>query len=299
MFRLFIVLSFYACITHGNAQDDSTGRNNTSRKALVGTVSAATAAGSLVYLQSAWYSDYSTGHFHYFNDNQEWQQMDKAGHFFTSYQTSRLMMDAFEWAGFSRKTERWVGGTMGLAYLTAIEVMDGYSAGWGFSWGDMTADVAGTALSISQESIWNEQRIHVKFSYYPSGIAQYNPKILGSTPMTRLLKDYNAQTYWLSFSPFAFLRNQRKLAWLCLSLGYGATGMTGGDDNTVVAMDNHGYPLVFDRRRLFYFSLDVDLTKIKTRSRFINGFFSALNVLKIPAPALVFDKHGCGFLPMK
>jgi hypothetical protein len=299
VFRLLIVLYVLTGFSESRAQGDSVRKNSASRKVLVGTLSAGAAAGSLAYLQTAWYNNYKTEHFHYFNDNQEWQQMDKAGHFYTAYQTNRLMMDAFEWAGFSRKTERWVGGTMGLAYLTAIEVMDGYSSGWGFSWGDETANLAGTALAITQESLWNEQRLQIKFSYLPSGLARYNPQLLGSTPSTRLLKDYNAQAYWLSFSPFSFMKNERKWSWLCMSLGYGATGMTGGHENTVMGVDDHGNLLVFERQRQFYLSLDVDFTKIKTRSRFLNGIFSAINVLKVPAPALVLSKHGWGFLPMK
>jgi hypothetical protein len=43
--------------------------------------------------------------------------------------------------------------------------MDGYSAEWGAS-SDIIANAAGTALYVSQELIWQEQRITPKFSYY-------------------------------------------------------------------------------------------------------------------------------------
>jgi hypothetical protein len=53
---------------------------------------------------------------------------------------------------------RWVAllkkircyGGLGFAFLTAVEVMDGYSAEWGASSGDIIANAAGTALYISQ-----------------------------------------------------------------------------------------------------------------------------------------------------
>jgi hypothetical protein len=41
-----------------------------------------------------------------------------------------------------------------------------------------------------------------------------------------------------------------------------------------------------ERFRQFYLSLDVDLTKIKTKSHFLKTLFSVLNTIKIPAPTV-------------
>jgi hypothetical protein len=280
-----------------NTGNDTAG--SAPRKIVLVGGTALVAGGSLIYLQDAWYSKYNSGRFHYFNDNLEWFQMDKAGHLCTSYQLSRLMMQAFSWAGFGRKQRIWVGGTLGFVYLSAVEVMDGFSRGWGFSWGDQVANALGPAIAIPQQELWGEQKFMVKFSYLPSDIARHNPALLGETPYTRILKDYNAQAYWLSFSPFSFSERRSALRWLCLSLGYGAMGMTGGHENNVVARDEHGNVLIFERRRQFFLSVDVDLTKIRTRSSFLKGLFSALNVLKIPAPTLVLDKLGAGIIPLR
>lgn len=257
------------------------------RRWLLGAGTGIVTAGSLLYLNQAWYSDYNSGRFHFFNDNREWLQMDKVGHTFTTYQTARLMMDAFAWAGYTERRCVWAGGGVGLAYMTAIEVFDGFSQGWGFSWGDQAANVLGTSLAMSQRAAWKEQRFQLKYSYASSGLADYNPALLGSSFFTRILKDYNGQTLWLSGNPSAFLNHGSRFPkWLNVAVGYSAYGMLGGHANTFAVQDAEGNVLRFDRERRFYLSLDVDLTRIKTRSRFLKALFSALNILKFPAPAL-------------
>lgn len=263
------------------------------RKIVLAGSSAILTTGSLLYLQQAWYSQYNSGKFHFFNDNDEWLQMDKAGHMFTTYQTGRMMMDAFDWAGFNRKQKLWIGGGIGFVYMTAIECLDGFSRGWGFSWGDMGANTLGTSLAISQEAIWKTQRIQLKFSYAQSGLAEYNPSLLGENFYTQILKDYNAQTYWLSINPSSFIKKENKFPkWLNIAFGYSAYGMLGGKYNDFAVQDENGNVLYYDRERRFYLSLDVDFTKIKTRSKFLKSVFSVINILKIPAPALQFSKKG-------
>jgi hypothetical protein len=44
------------------------------------------------------------------------------------------------------------------------------------------------------------------------------------------------------------------------------------------------------RNRQWYLSPDIDFTRIKTKHKFLKAAFSALNVLKFPAPALEFSK---------
>ena len=47
------------------------------RKIILGASTIALTGGSLVYLNQAWFQQYSTGKFHFFNDKDEWMQMDK------------------------------------------------------------------------------------------------------------------------------------------------------------------------------------------------------------------------------
>jgi hypothetical protein len=257
------------------------------RKLALGISSIALTSGSLIYLNQAWYQEYNTSKFHEFNDNDEWFQLDKCGHTFTTYQTGRLMMNAMDWAGYSKKNQLLIGGLSGLAYMSAIEVMDGYSEGWGFSWGDMGANALGSGLAIGQKALWNEQRIQLKFSFYQSNYAKYRTNLLGESFGSQILKDYNGQIYWLSINPSTFMKKETKFPkWLNVAFGYGANGMIGARDNNFLIQDADGTIRTFNRYRQGYFSLDVDFTRIKTKSRFLKSVFTCINIIKIPFPNL-------------
>jgi hypothetical protein len=73
------------------------------RKLVLGISSIALTSSSIIYLNQAWYKKYNTSDFHLFNDINEWYQLDKYGHAFSNYQTARLMMEAMNWAGYSKK----------------------------------------------------------------------------------------------------------------------------------------------------------------------------------------------------
>jgi hypothetical protein len=285
----FLINSVALC-----SQTDSSHSKKCKRVILI-SGSSALAGGSLVYLNQAWYSQYNTGKFHTFNDNAEWLQMDKAGHLWTTYNVGRLMMDAYDWAG-STKKQKLLSGTIGFAYMTGIEIMDGYSAGWGFSWGDMAANTIGSGLAIGQEALWNEQRVFIKYSYKESGLASSNPSLLGKNLQEKILKDYNAQTYWISFSPFSFIKGDHKLPkWLAVSVGYGGYRMINArrwDWECGTTIDGRQQP---DPYRNYYLSLDVDFTKIKTRSKVLKTVFTCLNTVKVPFPTLGFNKYGSSF----
>jgi hypothetical protein len=295
MLKRVVFFSVIIFLKWGNipAQQDSLQKKLKCRKTILLGSSLLLTSGSIVYLNNAWYQQYNTGKFHFFNDNNEWLQMDKAGHVFTTYQISRLMMNAFEWAGFTKNQKLFIGGTSGLVYMSAIEMLDAYSNGWGFSWGDELSNVAGTSLAITQEAVWKEQRIQLKFSYSKSGLAQYNPSLLGENFYTQILKDYNGQTYWLSISPSSFIKKTNTFPkWLNIALGYSAYGMLGGNFNSFSVQKADGTSLRYERERRFYASIDIDLTRIKTKSKILKGLFSALNIIKIPAPALQFSNKG-------
>ncbi len=257
------------------------------RKLALGISSIALTSGSLIYLNQAWYQEYNTSKFHEFNDNNEWFQMDKYGHIFTTYQTGQLMMNAMDWAGYSKKNQLLIGGLSGFAYMSAIEVMDGYSEGWGFSWGDMGANALGSGLAIGQKALWNEQRIQLKFSFYQSNYAKYRTNLLGESFTSQILKDYNGQIYWLSINPSSFMKQESKFPkWLNIAVGYGANGMIGARDNNFLIQDADGTIRTFNRYRQGYLSLDVDFNRIKTKSRFLKSIFSYINIVKIPFPNL-------------
>jgi hypothetical protein len=263
------------------------------RKWIVVGGSGAFTVGSLVGLNQAWYKDYNTGKFHFFNDNAEWLQMDKVGHLFSTYQSARLLMSAMNWAGYNKKQTYVYGAGLGFVYMTAIEIMDGFSKGWGYSWGDQLADGIGTAAALSQALVWKEQRIQLKFSFSRSGLAKYNPNLLGSSLGSEILKDYNGQTYWVSLNPSSFFTTCTWLPkWINVAIGYGAYGMLGGHYNRLLAQDPDGTVWKVERERRYYLSLDLDLTRLPVRSKVLKSVFSTIGILKIPAPCLQFSKSG-------
>jgi hypothetical protein len=242
------------------------------------------ATGTLIALNQAWYAEYPKSDFHFINDNAEWLQMDKAGHVFSSYHLGRFGAEMLQWSGANKKNQLLYGAGLGFAFLTAVEVLDGYSSEWGASLGDVVANASGTALYVSQELIWKEQRITPKFSFHTTKYAGYRPEVLGSSFTEQILKDYNGQTYWLSINLHSFAKGSKIPKWLNLALGYGADGMiTGNKEDTPPVLTSNP-----KRFRQFYLSLDVDLTKIKTKSHFLKTVFSVLNTVKIPAPTIEF-----------
>jgi len=245
-------------------------------------------AGTLIGLNQVWYADYPHSNFHFINDNAEWLQMDKMGHFFSTYHLGRFGANALQWSGASKKSQLLYGSTLGLAFLTTVEVFDGYSANWGASMGDVMANVSGTALYVSQELLWNEQRIVPKFSFHTTPYASRRPAVLGSSLSEQILKDYNGQTYWLSANIYSFTKLSKIPKWLNLAIGYGAEGMITGKDEFVntIFLPEH------ERYRQFYLSLDVDLTKIETKSHFVKTILTIFNTLKIPAPAFEIKGNG-------
>jgi hypothetical protein len=265
---------------------------NKRRFALVVSTEAALYTGSLIGLNELWYKDYPRSSFHFFNDNSEWLQMDKIGHATTAYYVGRIGVGFMKWTGVSRKKAIWYGGMLGSLYQSTIEIMDAYSSEWGFSVGDFAANTIGSLLCVGQELAWDDQRIVLKYSFQQSRYAYYRPELLGKNLKENVLKDYNGQTYWLSVNPASFMSKETRFPkWLNVAFGYGAEGMTGGEFNPPY-IDGSGNQIYFDRYRQYYLSLDVDLTRIKTKSRFLKTIFYGIGFIKIPAPALEFSKYG-------
>ena len=263
--------------------------NNTRRNSVVVT-EALLASVALIGLDQLWYADYQRSKFHTINDNNDWLQMDKIGHIFTAYQVGKTGAELLNWSGVNKHDQLMYGATLGFGFLTAVEVMDGYSKEWGFSWGDVAANAAGTGLYIGQELIWNEQRIALKFSFHETKYAVQRPEMLGENLMEQILKDYNGQTYWLSANIHSFFKQTSVPKWLNMAFGYGAEGMLSGNNGQIV-------PFSADhrRKRQFYLSFDIDFSRIPIKSRVLKVFFKAVNMIKIPFPTVEFNKKEAVF----
>lgn len=254
--------------------------------------------GVLAGLSTQWYADNEQGNFHFFNDNRQWLQMDKVGHLASAYQTGKVGIDVLKWSGVNQKKAAYYGGVLGLAFLSGVEVLDGFSSKWGFSWGDMAANTLGASLAISQELLFRKQIAIVKFSYHSTEFPEYRPETLGENATASILKDYNGQTYWISLNLKDLTQLTHIPEWLSVSGGYSATGMFGGGSNPTINAAGNSIPLV-NRYRQYYLSLDIDLERIPTKSKVLKTAFRALNFIKIPMPTLRFqEEKGITFYPI-
>ena len=170
--------------------------------------------GLLVGLNAEWYAKYPRSGFHFFNDDAEWLQVDKVGHAYSAYTESRASMEAWRWAGLPRKERIWLGGLSGVAYQSIIEVLDGFSSQYGFSPGDFAANIFGSGMFIAQEFAWDDQRIKFKFSFHRKNYGEADldkraDAIYGKTEIERFIKDYNAQSYWLSANIHSFFPDSK------------------------------------------------------------------------------------------
>lgn len=259
-------------------------------------------------LYHTWYKKYPSSGFHFFDDYGEWSNMDKLGHSYSAYAQTNLIYKGMKWTGLDNNRSILIGAASATLFQTTIEVMDGFSSEWGFSWSDFGANIVGVGSFALQQKYWHEQRLRLKFS---AVINQYGrtkdisgneinlesrASDLYGSGLEAILKDYNAQTIWLSGNINSFYPKSNLPKWLNIAFGYGVENLYGGFENTWID-DQNDQPIILsepnDKRYIqFYLSLDVDLSKIDTNSKFLRTFLDVLNVIKIPFSAIEFNTLG-------
>ncbi|MBK9525975.1 MAG: DUF2279 domain-containing protein [Bacteroidetes bacterium] len=244
---------------------------------------------SMYWLYTQWYQDYPQSGFHFFNDNAEWEKMDKFGHAWDAYSISKPLMKCFRWSGYSNTKSTLLASGISFLYQTTVEVFDGFSEEWGFSSGDIICNTAGVGLFAAQQVGWEEQRIVLKYSFHQTKYSRYRPQLLGSNLPENILKDYNGLTYWASINPASFFKNKTWIPnWISLGIGFGAEGMTGGKENPEY-VDGKMIPS-FERYRQYYLGLDIDLARVQMKSKVLTSIFKFINIVHLPAPAIEFGK---------
>ena len=253
----------------------------------VGLYSAAAYGVGLVGLNALWYNDYERSGLHSFNDNQEWLQMDKVGHVYSTFTLSKLSYDLYSHKDEKSRNQALLYSSISsFAFLTTVEVFDGFSKEWGFSWGDFAANTSGIALFAAQEYFFKRQIVQLKYSFYPTNLADLRPNTLGSSLLEQAFKDYNGQTYWASINLNA-IHSSVKPRWLSFAFGLGADQMIFADQ------DRSSFNgIEYNARRQYYLSLDVDWEQIETKKEWLRWVFKVVNCIKIPAPTLEFQSGG-------
>jgi len=268
-------------------QNDSINRSKLNRLILV---ESGVYAASIAGLSYIWYDNDNRQSFHFFNDNKQWQQIDKLGHVYTAYQISALNARLLHKTGISKKKSYLWAGVSSSAMMLTIEVFDGFSPDYGASWGDALANTIGAFLPY-QELLWDQVYFHPKYSFSKSSYAQLRPNVLGKNYSEQWLKDYNGQTYWLSTNFNIFSPDNIFPDFLAFSLGYGA-------DNMIYGSPTENNANGYESHKQFYLSLDIDFSSFDTNSKWLKALYYALNLIKIPLPTLEYNKFGWRFHPL-
>jgi hypothetical protein len=232
--------------------------------------------GGIIQLNKIFNKDQFSSNCSFINDNSTCLQMDKAAHIFTSYQIGNMSYNLLNWSGVSKKNKLIYGAGMGFVFLTTAEVLSGFSKNSNASYGDVIANAGGTTLFVFQDMLWDEQRIVPKFSFRSSRFVSSNIK----TMKTQIESEFDGQTFWLSANIQTFFKKSKVPNFLNIAIGYGVENL----DNSTSNSNNEQY-------RQLFLSLDVDLTRIKTKSPLLKTLFSVFNCIKIPAPTIEFSRN--------
>jgi len=234
-------------------------------------------AGAFIWLHNyqanSWWKD-QRGSFHVANDWAYAMSADKIGHFFDGAFVQCLYQGAFEWAGFKQTTAMWIATGFSIAYMTDIEIEDGFAKSWGFSPGDEFCNVAGAFYPVAQYYVDPLKNFDLKWSYYPS------EELTSGNKNGVFLDDYNGQTMWLSIDVNNMLPKKARNYWpeiINIVFGYG--------------VDN--YTDFTKRYANYYFGLDLNWKKIiPGNSKFMMWFKNVLNHFRfLPLPVIRFNPH--------
>ncbi len=237
--------------------------------------------GGLTALSWSWYGNSMQKRFHFFNDNSQWQSLDKLGHALTAHHLSKLVYPHLK----EKPYKALLAAGIGALAMLPIEVLDGFSPDYGASWGDLAANTGGAALFFLQAHWLKKDYFYYKFSYWPSIWAAKRPQVLGASHIERLIKDYNAQTYWFSADLYLLSHQKWKaLKLFNLGLGYGADQMLYGNPEQNLAAG-------FMAQNQFYIGLDWNFSRLKPRSKFLRFLIRASGLIKLPAPALRYQEN--------
>lgn len=244
--------------------------SNTVDPARTAVIAGATAAGFVaghVVLNNLWWKGERVP-FHV-NTSQDYTYAlgaDKAGHATFAYAATTVYGQLFRWAGMDSVQSLWWAAGVATTYQTYIEIRDGFSRDYGFSWGDVAANTVGASLPLLQHAIPELRAIDLQISFWPS--EAFRQGAYGA-----IIDDYTSTTHWLSMRIHDWLpadMQQWYPPWLGLAVGHSVEGLDGRGGG------NHSW----------YLSLDWRLDVIAGLPPWLREVARALHLYHLPAPAV-------------
>ncbi len=264
---LFLIILFL-CYRSTFAQKDSTLRKvNYSRLGFVGGVTAAAFVYGYGIQNTMWWKG-TKSHFHT-NWQQDWTYAmgsDKFGHFYFAHLVANVYSQLFEWCGINHKKSLLYGASFAFAYQTFIEIRDGFSRDYGFSWGDFTANVMGASLPLLKEKNKFLRDFEFKISYFPSERFRHNSN-------RYILDDYESTYDWVSYPLYKLMPNGIRdfvPKFLNIALGH-----------SVKRLD-----IKSERTHEFFIALDWNLNELPGNGWFLKMLKRNLNFYHFPSPAI-------------
>lgn len=205
-------------------------------------------------------------HFNWEQDAKYSIGADKLGHSLMAFATTRVYDAAFRWCGFDSTTSVFAGAGVSVAYQTYIEVRDGFSRDYGFSWGDVIANTAGAALPVVQRFVPALRPIDLQISFSLSDAFKRGE-------YGAIIDDYTSTTHWVSVGVYEYLPTawqQWYPQWLNLAVGHSVANLDGQGGGTHV----------------LYISLDWNLAAIKGLPAWLREGLQLLHLYHLPAPAI-------------
>jgi Predicted periplasmic lipoprotein (DUF2279) len=175
--------------------------------------------------------DYCSSSFHFqdegwFNPDTPFGGADKLGHAFSAYALADIYHSIYRSWGYSDEDAMRVGVLSSWSQMTLIEVGDGFSSEYGFSWEDEAMDTIGVGIAYLRQRFPRlKEIVDYRLEWYPSPAFRHGDR---SDPFT----DYSGQKYLLAFKPEGLLKTDNPvLKAIEVQLGYYSRGYAAGDDN--------------------------------------------------------------------
>ncbi|MCX6140855.1 MAG: DUF2279 domain-containing protein [Candidatus Kapabacteria bacterium] len=191
---------------------------------------------------------------------------DKLGHMTFAYAASTIYSDLFRWCGMDSTTAAWSGFGVAMTYQTYVEIRDGFSADYGFSWGDMAANTIGATLPVAQHYVPALRSIDLQISYWPS-------EAYKSGAYNSIIDDYTSTTHWLALNAYDVAPSSWQSwfpPWLGLAIGHSVQNLDGNGGG----------------QHVVYLSLDWQLHRIPNLPTWLRDVFRVLHLYHLPAPAV-------------
>lgn len=261
------------CRTGTAQRADSSGSRWLTRKNIViGAIAYQQVTGALV--EYAWWWQDSLRSFHIEKDH-FWNNyslgIDKIGHLYISYLAFTAINEAMRWAEFTPRQRLLTATLVPVFWAFSIEFGDAISP-YGFSWQDLTANLAGVGYGLLQEKVPYFQNFTFKFSFWPTDVYwQKFPKRWAPT------SDYNAHAYWLSMNVHRILPEAAGRFWPELI-------------NLAVGLSIDKYDMQGMHRELLL-GIDINLRALRTTTPGLTALKNVLNLVHLPSPGVKITKE--------